>query len=413
MIEVDLDNKKNFSYNSNDKIVYTESKNSTDKIISNEIYTYDITNSQITRITNNNYINSQKKITDVKDIEIKTNSDNELIDKNKLKEKFFITISNNPIDGFVLTKTNIIDNKIDKIDSFFGSNPKFGLSKNREKIAYMYTKANDNYSELTILNFNDSKKVKIKLNNTIYDKIDWVLNDEYILLQSNFNNTNFSIIKNDGTDFKSLENIIDNLSIFITSSKDSKSIFYYKYNSSTINTITEIYQLNLDTMENKLLFSKTGQLRNIVYSNKQDKILYDLNYNLYTIDSNGYNQKQITFNNDIVNYSSISFSPNDKKILYNKSDARHKTTINIMDSDGTNDKSLTYTEDIAANPFWSDDGNYIYYSAVKDPIVYFEEKPISLDIGNNLNRKNTNNSLRKIYVMTNEGKNKTPLVDSN
>jgi len=85
----------------------------------------------------------------------------------------------------------------------------------------------------------------------------------------------------------------------------------------------------------------------------------DGNQEIYTMDSNGNNQLQLT-DNDLYKNSPL-WSPDGKKIAFEAQAKNGDYDIYIMDSDGNNLKKLTDNSDYSKNLSWSPDGKKIVF----------------------------------------------------
>jgi len=88
--------------------------------------------------------------------------------------------------------------------------------------------------------------------------------------------------------------------------------------------------------------------------NEELEICFIRGGNIWIMDMDGSNQRQITF---LGNTYSPSWSPDGKRIVFERADSGN--TIYIINSDRTNLKQLSHTE--SQYPTWSADGEKIYY----------------------------------------------------
>jgi Tol biopolymer transport system component len=126
---------------------------------------------------------------------------------------------------------------------------------------------------------------------------------------------------------------------------------------------------NGDAARAKQITSGSNSYDNSLSWTPDGRIVYVTNANgppdIWTMDSDGKNQKQLTTNTGLNLFSSVS--PDGRFIIFNSSRTGGLNTFNIwrMNLDGSNPKQLTY----GANeyfPVCSPDGKWVYYTPLND-----------------------------------------------
>lgn len=127
------------------------------------------------------------------------------------------------------------------------------------------------------------------------------------------------------------------------------------------NNTTDKIQLT-DSRENIYDFSLSPDGKKIVFikqtDNKQDKV-----FNIWIMDSNGNNQKQLTSGTADLWFREPAWSPDGKKIAF-VSIITGKTPSNeiwIMNSDGNNKNKLISHNGSVSKLSWSPDGKQVIY----------------------------------------------------
>ena len=128
------------------------------------------------------------------------------------------------------------------------------------------------------------------------------------------------------------------------------------YYSSEINSVFQIVRINPDGSEKEILSDGDGNKCMPQLSPNRGKLLYysdqDGNYDIYTMQINGSEVRRLT-NNPLGDIRS-RWSPDGKKIVFERGDKRKNQHIYIMDEDGANQTQLTSTDYNYAPSFISD-----------------------------------------------------------
>ena len=100
-----------------------------------------------------------------------------------------------------------------------------------------------------------------------------------------------------------------------------------------------------------------------------DTILFmsnrDGNYEIYTMEINGSNQRRLTASPEQKIFP--MWSPDGAKIAYSVNSPRNRSAvIHVMNSDGSEDTALTTAVGRSENPCWSPDGSKIVFQSERD-----------------------------------------------
>ena len=113
--------------------------------------------------------------------------------------------------------------------------------------------------------------------------------------------------------------------------------------------------------------TNAGSNYNPVWSPTDDTIAFmsdrDGNYEIYTMDSNGGNQQNLT--NDPAWDSNPDWSPDGSKIAF-QSDRGGSMDVWVMDADGSNPTRLTTNPAWDSAPAWSPDGTMLAFQSSRD-----------------------------------------------
>ncbi len=142
-----------------------------------------------------------------------------------------------------------------------------------------------------------------------------------------------------------------------------------------------------------------------------NKILFDANegtspdrYQLFTINSDGSNEKQLTSFSNGSNYvfsGMGSWSPDNSKIVFvtNKDDANNNGEIYSMNSDGTNYKRLTNNSRLEQNPSYSPSGTKILFEAIASSTPErYQLYLMNVDGSNEIQLTNLENGANNVYT---------------
>jgi TolB protein len=128
----------------------------------------------------------------------------------------------------------------------------------------------------------------------------------------------------------------------------------------------KIYESDLEGGHLKLLTDAPGYNAEGSYSHDGKRIVFcsnrDGHLNLYIMDADGKNVRQLTRTKDCYNGGPF-FSPDDKKVIFRAD--RHKKDwlqLYVINADGTAEQQLTDTQGVNWGPTWHPDGKHIIYS---------------------------------------------------
>jgi Tol biopolymer transport system component len=127
-----------------------------------------------------------------------------------------------------------------------------------------------------------------------------------------------------------------------------------------------IFEANPDGTELKPLADAKGYNAEGSYSADGKSIVFcssrDGNLELYTMDADGKNVKQLTKTPGCYNGGPF-FSPDGSKVIF-RSDRKKKDMLQlfVINRDGTGEKALTDTEGVNWGPYWYKDGKHIIYA---------------------------------------------------
>jgi hypothetical protein len=98
--------------------------------------------------------------------------------------------------------------------------------------------------------------------------------------------------------------------------------------------------------------------------------------NIFTINADGGNLKQITHTDHRAIYNDLRWSPDGMKILFSKFDGK-RMSVYLIDADGSNLRTLIYDRYENLNPLWSPDGESIIFSSDRNGIFNLYELRLS------------------------------------
>lgn len=128
----------------------------------------------------------------------------------------------------------------------------------------------------------------------------------------------------------------------------------------------KIYSSNLDGSNQKLLtdapdynaegsYSPDG--KSIVFCSKRDGHL-----NLYIMDADGSNVRQLTKTKDCYNGGPF-FSPDGKRVIFRADrDKKDQLQLYVINADGTGERQLTNNDGVNWCPYWHPNGTHIIYA---------------------------------------------------
>jgi len=128
----------------------------------------------------------------------------------------------------------------------------------------------------------------------------------------------------------------------------------------------KIYEANLDGSGMKLLTNAPGYNAEGSYSPDGKQIVFcsnrDGHLNLYIMDADGSNVRQLTNTKDCYNGGPF-FSPDGKRVIF-RADRQKKDWLQIyvINTDGTGERQLTDTQGVNWGPYWHPDGKHVIYS---------------------------------------------------
>lgn len=146
---------------------------------------------------------------------------------------------------------------------------------------------------------------------------------------------------------------------FGTSGDLTPTIFF---SGATIGyVIPEIYSIKTDGSDfTQLTIRDIYAERQPSLSPDGKKILYRRDFDIHTMNIDGSNKKQLTFD---IEARTPTWSPDGTKIAFQNMTDLNIGRIFIMDSDGSNQIQLTDTPEFTGKPRWLPDGSKMYYKS--------------------------------------------------
>lgn len=127
-----------------------------------------------------------------------------------------------------------------------------------------------------------------------------------------------------------------------------------------------IYEANLDGSSLKQLTFGPAYHAECAYSPDGSEIVYasneDGSMNIYVMASDGSNVRQITHTSHCYNGGTF-FSPDGQRIIFRADrDKPHYLQLYTIDADGTNEKQLTSNDSVNWSPYWHPDGKHVAFT---------------------------------------------------
>ena len=134
------------------------------------------------------------------------------------------------------------------------------------------------------------------------------------------------------------------------------------FSGATIgHVIPEIYSIKTDGSDfTQLTIRDIYAERQPSLSPDGKKILYRRDFDIHTMNIDGSNKKQLTFD---IEARTPTWSPDGTKIAFQNMTDLNIGRIFIMDSDGSNQIQLTDTPEFTGKPRWLPDGSKMYYKS--------------------------------------------------
>lgn len=151
--------------------------------------------------------------------------------------------------------------------------------------------------------------------------------------------------------------------IFASSHESSLSCKQYKWD---LVPYMNIYEANSDGTQLKKLTEGSAYHAECSYSPDGSRILYagneDGSMNLYIIDADGGNKRQLTFNRECYNGGPF-FSPDGSRIVFRADRNKpHCLQLYTIDTDGNNERQLTDNGAVNWAPYWHPNGKVVAYT---------------------------------------------------
>ena len=125
----------------------------------------------------------------------------------------------------------------------------------------------------------------------------------------------------------------------------------------------DIYVMDADGGNQRNLTNNPGEDKNPSWSPDGKRIAFVGNFDIYVMDADGGNPKNLT--NSRQNDFSPSWSPDSKRIIF-VSLRGVNSEIYVMDADGDNQRNLTNNPGDDKDPSWSPNGKRIAFSSARN-----------------------------------------------
>ena len=146
-----------------------------------------------------------------------------------------------------------------------------------------------------------------------------------------------------------------------------------------------IYEANPDGSELKALTTGPDYHAECAYSSDGSRIVFACNkdgtMNLYIMNADGTDEKQVTYTNFCYNGGSF-FSPDGSQIIFRADrQARHYLQIYVINSDGTNERQLTNNQAVNWAPYWHPNGKIIAFTTSLHGHAHYEIYGMNIETG--------------------------------
>lgn len=146
-----------------------------------------------------------------------------------------------------------------------------------------------------------------------------------------------------------------------------------------------VYEANLEGSQLTPLTTGPAYHAECAYSSDGQSIVYASNedgtMNLYTMKSDGTEKKQITHSTHCYNGGPF-FSPNGKQVIFRADrDKPDYLQIFVIDSDGTNERQLTFNRAVNWAPYWHPNGKVIAFTTSLHGHRHYEIYLLNIETG--------------------------------
>jgi len=209
------------------------------------------------------------------------------------------------------------ENRLVFVDSVgYGGNLSFDWSPDGNSIAWL--RSFPDYGEIFIRDLKSGKERQLTSYKKVIDEIEWALNGQILFTTNKGGNTNVWMIPSGGGEAVQITRG-PGPDIAVKPSADCRRLLFLEQRSTST---------------------------------------------LWTVDRNGNNARQLTFDNQYLEWP--SFLPDLKRISFDMASSDRLQTINhiyIIQNDGTNRTQVTTGEALYYNADWSPDGKYMSYAS--------------------------------------------------